>query len=276
MKISTVAMVVSFSMAGTLAQAQSSPDTIGMAALNNRIDDIQYNIGRNLATGQDPNRFSNPEFRPGLSGSASLGYTGQSGNTKSQDFTAGARLRFAQGALVQTIGLAADYAENNSVKTKENLFAVYDANYYINDRVYGFILGRVQTDGLATAANETATDAFLGFGPGYRILNTEQITWRLQAGIGQSYLKDGTGNSNSEFGVIASSRLYYAFNPNVFLTNDTDVLKTHSTWRINNDFGINFKMTDVLATRISYLTEYNDSRAIRADNQVGVSLVYGF
>lgn len=268
-------MIASFATAGTLVHAQT-PDTIGMTALNNRIDDIQYNVGKDLALGEDPNRFSNPEFRPGLSGSASLGYTGQTGNTKAQDFTAGARLRFAQGAFVQTIGLAADYADANGVKTNEDLFAVYDADYYINDKVYGFILGRVQTDGLATTADETSTDAFLGFGPGYRILNTEQVTWRVQAGIGQSYLKDGTGDSDSELGVIASSRLYYAFNPNIFLTNDTDVLKTHSSLRINNDFGVNFKMTDVLATRISYLTEYNDSRAIKSDNQVGVSLVYGF
>ena len=60
------------------------------------------------------------------------------------------------------------------------------------------------------------------------------------------------------------------------MTNDTEVLKSHTSLRINNDFGINFRVTGVLAIRISYLTECNDSRAIRAENQLGVSLVYGF
>ena len=276
MKVSTVAMAVSFAMAGTLSHAQSAPDTIGMTAINNQIDNIQYNVGRDIAIGQDPNRFANPDFRPGLSGSASLGYVGQTGNAKSTDFTAGARLRYAQGAFVQTIGIAADYASANGIKTNEDLFTVYDGDYYFNGNFYGFVLGRVQTDGLAVTADETKTDAFLGFGPGYRVLNSEQVTLRVQIGLGQSYLKDGTNDSNSELGVIASSRLYYAFNPNIFLTNDTDVLKTHSSLRINNDFGINFKMTDVLATRLSYLVEYNDARAIKSDNRVGVSLVYGF
>ena len=62
----------------------------------------------------------------------------------------------------------------------------------------------------------------------------------------------------------------------MFLTNDTDVLDSDTALRINNDFGVNVKLTDTLSTRISYLSEYNDSRAIRTDNKVGVSIVMGF
>jgi putative salt-induced outer membrane protein len=32
----------------------------------------------------------------------------------------------------------------------------------------------------------------------------------------------------------------------------------------------------MFATRVSYLTEYNDSRAVRSENKLGVSLVYSF
>ena len=35
-------------------------------------------------------------------------------------------------------------------------------------------------------------------------------------------------------------------------------------------------MTDAFATRVSYLTEYNEARAIRTDNKLGISLVMGF
>ncbi|WP_449312012.1 hypothetical protein [Paracoccus litorisediminis] len=34
-------------------------------------------------------------------------------------------------------------------------------------------------------------------------------------------------------------------------------------------------MTGALSSRISYLTEYVSDRAIRTDNMLGVSLVYG-
>ena len=275
MKLTTAALMVGLASAGSLAQAQST-DTTGVSALNDRINDIETAISDDLARGNDENRFGNPEFRPGLSGSASIGYSGQTGNSESQEFFAGARLRFASGQLIQTIGVAMDYADEAGVKTKEDLFAVYDANYYVSDKFYGFALGRVETNGLATTMDEIAKDAFIGFGPGYRIMNTQQVTWRVQAGVGLSYLEDGTGDTSTEVGYIASSRLFYAFNENIFASNDTDVLKTDSSLRINNDFGVNFKMSDVLSTRISYLSEYNDSRAIRTDNRVGVSLVFGF
>ena len=248
----------------------------GTTALNDRLDDIQTDVDKDMRRAEDEARFGNPDFRPGLSGSASLGYSGKTGNNESQEFALGTRLRFASGQFVQTIGVALNFADDAGVATKEDVFGVYDANYYLTDQFYVFGLGRVESDGLADAANEVKTDAFVGFGPGYRILNTPDVTWRVQAGIGISYLVVGLGDSQTETGYIASSRFYYAFNENVFATNDTDILKSDSALRINNDLGINLRMTDTFSTRVSYLTEYNDSRAIRADNKLGISLVYGF
>ncbi len=268
--VSALAMV----LAAPASFAQST--LAGTGALNDRIDDIERDITDDLARAEDASRFGNPEFRPGLSGSASLGYSGQTGNSESQEFNLGTRLRFASGQLVQTIGVAMNFADENGVSTKEDVFGVYDANYYLTDRFYVFALGRVESDGLADEADEFQTDAFVGVGPGYRIINTPDMAWRVQAGIGISYLEDGLGESATDTGYIASSRFYYAINENVFATNDTDILKSDTALRINNDLGISLKMTESFSTRVSYLTEYNDSRAIRADNKLGVSLVYGF
>lgn len=268
------ASAIALMVATSAVFAQS--EITGTSALNDRLDDIDEAIADDLARSNDDNRFGNPEFRPGLSGSASLGYSGKTGNNESQEFSAGARLRYAQGPFVQTLGVALDFADDNGVKTKEDVFAVYDGNYYFNDQLYAFILGRVETDGLANATNENKVDGFIGVGPGYRIVNTPDVTWRVQAGVGVSYLKDGADNSETETGYIASSRAYYRFSDAVFGTMDTDILKSDSALRINNDLGVNFQVSDQFSTRISYLTEYNDSRAIRSDNKVGLSLVYGF
>lgn len=259
---------------GSAAFAQTT--LTGTQALNDRIDDVDQAVADDLARSEDAARFGNPEFRPGLSGSASLGYSGKTGNNDSQELSVGARLRYANGAFVQTIGVALDYAESAGASTKEDVFAVYDANYYFNDQFYAFVLGRVETDGLASTADQVKTDAFVGVGPGWRVINNPDLTWRVQAGVGVSYLEDGTGDSDTEAAAIASSRLFYGISPTVFLTNDTDILKSDSALRINNDIGVNYKMTDTLSTRVSYLTEYNDSRAIRSDNKLGVSLVMGF
>jgi putative salt-induced outer membrane protein len=273
-KMAATLSAVALSLITTAAFAQTT--LTGTRILDDRIDDIEENAQDDLDRADDAARFGNPEYKPGLSGSASLGYTGKTGNNESQEFSLGARLRFAQGQFEQTIGIALDYAEDDGIKTKEDVFGVYDANYYLGDKLYLFALGRVQSDGLADEVGETTTDAFLGFGPGYRIINNPNLTWRVQAGVGISYLQDGIGDSSNNVGYIASSRFYYGFNENIFMTNDTDVLTADSTLRVNNDLGLNFRMTETFLTRISYLTDYNESRDIRSDNKLGLSLVYGF
>jgi putative salt-induced outer membrane protein len=248
----------------------------GIDTVDDRIDDIDREARLDLDRGNDAFRYGSPEYREGMSGSASLGYSGKTGATDSSEFSLGARLRFANGPTIQTLGAVVDFAESGSIKTKEDLFAIYDANYYFDDAFYGFALGRIKYDGIAETAETVKTDAFFGVGPGYRIINTPDLSWRVQAGIGVSYLENGLGVSETETGYIASSRLFWRLNESLFATNDTDVLKSDSALRVNNDLGFNVKMTDMFATRVSYLTEYNDARAVKTENKLGVSLVYSF
>ncbi len=248
----------------------------GIDSVDDRIDDIDREAQLDLERGNDAFRYGSPEYREGVSGSASLGYSGKTGTTDSSEFSMGARLRFANGPMIQTLGVVVDFAESGSVKTKEDLFAIYDANYYFDEAFYGFALGRIKFDGLAETAGAVRKDAFIGVGPGYRIINTQDLSWRLQAGIGVSYLENGLGASETETGYIASSRLFWRLNEALFATNDTDVLKSDSALRVNNDLGFNVKMTDMFATRVSYLSEYNDARVVKTENKLGVSLVYSF
>lgn len=281
--VTRIAAVSAVALAVASLPAVAQTTLLGSSAVNDQVDDLTIRANRDMARGNDELRFGNQDARQGMSGSASLGYSGKTGNNESQEFSAGARLRFAQDRFVQTLGFVVDYSEADNVKSKEDVSAVYDANYYFTDKVYGFILGRINTDGLASVAtpdNDPATalakDAFLGFGPGYRIVNTDSIAWRVQAGVGISYLEYGDDNSVTESAGIVSSRFFYKINENVFASMDTDIVKSDTALRIGNDLGVNFKVTDAFSTRVSYLTEYNDSRAIRADNKLGVSLVYGF
>lgn len=280
MKLATVFASVSVVALLAAAPAFAQGAIVGVDAIDDRITDIEEGVTDDMARSNDADRFSNPELRQGLSGSASLSYAGKTGNNESQEFALGTRLRYASGRFVQTLGMAIDFTDEDGSATKEDVFGVYDANYYLSDQFYIFALGRVKTDGLADVAvdpdNTYALDAYIGVGPGYRVVNTEQMAWRVQAGIGVSVLRDGLDNEDRETGYLLASRFFYKFNDSVFLTNDTDVLSTETSLRANNDLGVNVKMTDAFSTRVSYITEYNDSRAIRTDNKLGVALVYGF
>ena len=254
-------------------------DTVtGIRGLNDRLEDIEDDVAEDMDRANDEARFGFPEYQPGFSGNASLGYSAQRGSTDSQDFQLGIRMRYAAGQWVQTLGVAADFSEGDdlitgeTVKTEEDIFAVYDGNYYLNERFYLFGLARAERDGITDER-----DGFIGIGPGYRVINTPQVAWRVQAGIGASYLDNAVSDSETEVGYIVSSRFFYQFNEGMFVTNDTDVLSTDSSVRANNDLGVNFRVSDALSTRISYLTDYNDTRlGDKTDNRLGISLVVGF
>jgi len=258
------------------ASAVSAQGTlVGTEALDDRIDDISDDAQEDLEEARDDARFGPEQFQPGWSGNVAMTYAGSSGNTETQDLALAGRLRYGAGQWTHTVGFGVEYGEDDGDETKKEFFTVYDANYSLTDRFYVFGLARAQFDEYAAFE----TDAFLGFGPGYRIINTPQTAWRVQAGPGIRYVEDQLGNDDTEAAMIASSRLYHAFNETVYLTNDTDILASDANTLVTNDLGLNFAMTDQLSTRVSYRTDYNDEAVEgtdKTDNRLGVSLVMGF
>ncbi|WP_374326842.1 DUF481 domain-containing protein [Paracoccus pantotrophus] len=292
------ALAAAFS-APAFAQSEiaTGADAAGITEVNEQMRDVEDAVRDDFERSSDAYRFGNPERREGTFGSVALTYAGRTGNNENQDFSLAGRLSHNQGAFSQSVGILLEYGEDDDGDTDtEKTYVIYDGLYNINDRFYAFALGRVATDGLAgdfdgLTAEEIADqegrlkrDAFLGVGPGYRIINSDTTAWRVQAGVGVRYTKkvdldepaDDLFVSDTEVGYILSSRFYHRINENFFLTNDTDYLTSDSNDTATNELGLNFKMSDALATRVSYKTEYVSDRAIRTDNTLGVSLVYGF
>lgn len=255
--------------------AFSQAALIGTEALDDRIDDIRDDVEEDLARGEDDERFSGNRVPQGWRGSAALTASAASGNTDTGKLQAAGRLTYGINDWSHTVGLAVEYNEANGVKNEERFFSVYEGNRYFSPEFYAFGVARYEYNGFAT--NEH--DAFIGFGPGYRVINTDTTTWRVQAGPGVRYIEPATGDSTTEGAVLASSRFWYKISDGVSLTNDTDVLGSKENTAATNDFGINFKVSDNLATRISYRTDYNSDPLPgfkSTDNTLGLSLVVGF
>lgn len=253
----------------------ASAQTTSNQSLDYRIDDINLNAQRELDRANDAQRFGAAEFPPGWTGSFSASYNGTSGNTDTQEASIGGRFFYGAGLWSHTVGLALEFGEEDGNQTKEETFVIYDANRALSGNLYVFGLGRLQTDKFAALE----TDVFLGAGPGYRIVNSENVAWRVQAGPGVRYTNTNRGNEATEVAAIASSRFFYRITDAVFLTNDTDVLYSDIGTLVTNDFGVSYAMTDMLAARLGYRTEYNSDptgRAENSDNTVGLSLVYSF
>lgn len=280
MKLATVSALALMVAAPVSAQSTLT----GIEGLNDQIDDITEKATDDLERGDDADRFGPNGVAQGWRGSFALSASGTSGNTDTGELSGAGRLTYGVGDWNHLIGFAVEYGEANGAKSEEKFFATYEANRYFSDQFYGFALGRYQYDGvLLDSANVvidgSETDAFLGFGPGVRVLNQPNHTWRVQAGPGVRYFKDATGVSETEVGFIASSRYFYGFNDVVSFTMDTDILGSDVNTVLTNDAGINYKMSNNLSTRVSYRTDYNTDPAAglkSTDNTLGVSLVLGF
>jgi len=266
--VSTVALMLA---SPVFAQAR----LVGTEALDDRIDDITSDVNEDIARSDDDERFGPNGVAQGYRGSVALQASAASGNTDTGDLSAAGRLSYGIGDWSHNVGFAIEYGEANGTKDEEKFFATYEASRYFTPEFYAFGIGRFEYDGFAT--NEQ--DAFLGFGPGYRVINREDMTWRIQAGPGARYVRDQTGASNTEVGFIVSSRFYKGLTDTMSLTNDTDVLGSSVNTIATNDFGINFKMSNNLSTRVSYRTEYNSDPLPglkSTDNSLGLALVLGF
>ena len=288
------------------AQSETSAgaNAVGITQVNEDMRDLERDVRDDFARSEDAYRFGNPDTRQGTFGSVALSYAGSTGNSENQDFNLSGRLSHNQGQFSQSVGILLEYGDNNAgEKDTEKTYVIYEGMYNINDRFYAFGLGRLATDALADdpvtlSSGETfgsldgrlKRDAYFGVGPGYRIISNDTTAWRMQAAVGVRYTKavvatedlldPTTGtidyDSDTDVGYLVSSRFYHRINDNFFLTNDTDYLTSDANDTITNDLGLNFKMSDAFATRVSYKTEYVSDRNIRTDNTLGVSLVYGF
>ena len=280
MKFATVSALALMVAAPASAQNRIT----GVEALNDQIDDITDDVNTEIARGEDADRFGPNDVAQGWRGSFALSASGTSGNTDTGEISGAGRLTYGVGDWNHLIGFATEYGESNGIKSEEKFFATYEGSRYFTPSLYAFGVARYQydgylTDGAGVGIDGSETDAFLGFGPGYRVLNKDNHTWRVQAGPGVRYFKDVTGSSETEVGFIATSRYFYGFNETVSFTMDTDILGSDINTVISNDAGVNFKMSNNLSTRVSYRTDYNTDPAAglkSTDNTLGVSLVLGF
>lgn len=301
--------------AGALALLVASPAfaqgvIVGTDTLDDQIDDVTDQVEDEFALDDDDERFGRARFRPGFSGSMSLAYAGSTGNSEDQDLVVAGRVRYGGEIVNQSLGFGLFFSEGTDPETgesftsEEETFLIYEANRYFTEDFYGFGLGYYRNDDFDTLQQ----DAFLGGGVGYRIVNTRNFAWRVQAGPGVRWsegqdnldvlnLDDedveldnggfeftdtglGAGEEETELAGIAASRLFYVLTDTVAISNDTDVVYSDSAGTlVRNDLGVNFAVNERLSTRVGYRTDYNSDPLPgleNTDNRLSVALVFGF
>jgi len=267
---STLAIAI---FAGNIASAQSafSGTDIAEDLTEDLLDDIEEDAERDL------DAFGNEGRPQGYSGSVALRGIAKSGNTDSADLGIGSDLNYVWGPNGIGFKLSYTYGENDGTKDEESLYYGLEYTRDFNANTFGF----AKLQGSVDQFSSFESDSFVSFGAGYRIYNTPDIQWSVQAGPGYRFAKlsDVASADISEGAVGFASDYAHKLNDTVFVTNDTDVITSSSDTVVYNDLALTVSMTDAMALRTSILTEYHtdpEPGFKSTDNTFGVSLVYSF
>lgn len=265
----------------------------GQSSVEERNEALSESIEEDFE--RDIDRFGNEGRELGFTGSMALRGSATDGNDETVDIGIGANFGYFDGVNGYELGLSYSYAESENddgdTETDEDSL-LYDLEYTrsFNPRLYGFakLQGSYQGDDDDGTDAERENDVFVGFGAGYRIYDTPDLQWSVQAGPGYRFasftdvastVTDFDDDDVSEAAFAVSSNFYNRFTDTVFLTNDTDIITSSSDTVLYNDLGLNVAMNDSLALRTSLQTEYHTDPVPgeeSTDNALGVSLVYSF
>ena len=259
----------------TAAGAQTTVFT-GTNQVDDRIEDLEEDIEEDFE--RDVDAFGTEGRELGFDGSMALRGSATSGNTDTVDLGIGANFGYFTGLNAYELQLSYDYSEDEDETTEESLLYELEYRRSFTPEFYGF----AELQGTVDEFSNYESDTFVGFGVGYRIVNTSEMVWAVQAGPGYRIADLEDLNQVDDFEEAAlsiSSEFYREMNEDVFFTNDTDIITSDSDTVVLNDLGVTVSMNDQLALRTSLLTEYHTepfAGADDTDNRLGVSLVYSF
>jgi putative salt-induced outer membrane protein len=256
---------------GSIASAQTvfSGTNVAGDQIEDLFDQIEDDAERDL------DRFGNEGRPQGFTASLAARGDFKSGNTDSANIGIGADLNYVQGLNGYQLQLSYTHGATDGVRTEESLFYGLEYTRDFSPVLYGF----AKLQGSVNQFSSFETDTFASFGAGYRIINTADRQWSVQAGPGYRFaqLSDIAEADISEVAFGVSSDYAQRLTDTVMLVNDTDLITSQSDTVIFNDLALSVSMTDTLALRTSLLTEYHtdpEPGFSNTDNTFGVSLVY--
>lgn len=262
----------------SVASAQTSAfDNQGAAedAFDDLTDDIEDQDERDFTT------FGTEGRDIGTYGSIALRYSASSsgGNVDSSDLGVGLRYGSFDGVNSFDINLAFVYGEEDEVESTNTLLAGFDYRRSFGTAFFGYVQSDLFIDELAEDLNDRKQDVFVGFGVGYRIFNTDQIQWSVQAGPGYRYLDLVGSDTIDEAAASVASNLFYELSDTIYLTNDTDIIYSEELTSVSNDLAVSVALGNNLSLRTSYQVTFDDQDDDifeDGDSTLGASIVYNF
>ncbi len=258
---------------GTASFAQETAlNTSGAADQNEDLRDSIADDFERDAVNENSNRGRALGFAGSVAASGSIA----DGNSDSANVGIGVDLGYYDGVNGYGLELAYAYSEADGVVDKDQLTYEFEYLRDFSPALFGFAKVQGNYQGLDAVGD----DVFVGFGVGYRIYDTADLQWTVQAGPGYRVASLTDLDTDVEGGAIGISSNYYnRIDANSAISVNTDIIVADDNTALINNIAFTQNVSNALALRTSLETKYNSDplgNAENTDNTLGVSLVYSF
>lgn len=211
----------------------------------------------------------------GWSGEAALTGSKTTGNTETEDVGLGLNLVKSADVWRHKFRASVDYGSTAGFKDKQRFVLGYQIDRDITDRLYAY----GNADYFQDDFGAFETGYFVGTGLGYKLVLPDPLKWDVEAGLGYRSQKtqEILSVTENELAFRAASNMDYAFNDNVSLYNNTELLYSDSDTYIWNETGITAQLMGNLAARASFRIDNHSNVPVgreKTDTITRVGVVY--
>ncbi|PHR93250.1 MAG: hypothetical protein COA69_04705 [Robiginitomaculum sp.] len=194
----------------------------------------------------------------GWAGEASLSGSTTSGNTKTTDIGLALHLSKEDGPWKSKFDTTYDLGKSNGIDTKNRWYIGYQLDRKLNERWYAYGNMNYYSDDFGAYKQ----GSFIGSGLGYKLFQSDPISWALESGIGyrsQKLREIGIipSRKTGEFAVRGASDFGYKFSDSVSFYNKSEVIWSDSDTYLWNDTGITATLAGNLAARFSFRVDHH-------------------
>lgn len=191
----------------------------------------------------------------GWTGEASLTGSRTTGNTETTDIGLGLNLTNETDDWRQNFRATADFGRVSGANSRERYVLAYQLNHDFSDHIYFY----GNSDYFNDQFGAFAEGYFIGGGAGYKIVESDPLSWDVEGGVGfRSQTSQGPLSlTEDELALRGASQLKYDLNENVSAYNNSEIQDGESNTYLWNELGLTATLAGNLAARASFRIDHN-------------------
>lgn len=205
------------------------------------------------------------------------------GNSESTDIGIFARGGKTVGLYTHEVDAGYSYASDGDNTTKNKFYGGYqlnrsfaDGKFGLDDRFYAYGTAR----GIYDQEGAFRHDYFLGAGAGYKVIDTAQTRWRLEAGPGIRFYDRPTLDFDGDVAFRFASRFRHDVSETVGFENDTYAILSSNDTNLINDSAFRVGLSENLSARLGFRINHHTNppagfEATDTTTYAGISYAFG-